>query len=500
MGSELIQMDIARDEFINTLKRLRSKRAVAVHYGRSPSWVTKQCARFGIPYEGPRQFDRPARDVFVAELARLGSAAAVAAHHGKPPDWAHRLARRWQIDLVRRDNSIHDDRIHDLYFDKVKSLAEVAGEIGLPVSSVQERFRVNGWNMRDRTSAARLVRRFDHEECCRLYRQGSSSIYLGHLYGVTPMQIITVVKQAGIRPRHPSQNGAQSGYERIVADHLDRNGIPYTAQALVSNSNSKRAWSFDFLIPDNLLIEIQGEFFHNRADVARKDRRKRVDAQGQGYRVVWLPARACVDEVLLATQIEFARQIPPLDILVVERVDYSEVASLVERIHYLGSAPMQIKVCYGCRWNGKVIGAAVFSEPLDRAHRGRLELSRLVTLDGGPANLTSWFLSRSLRGLNSPVVSYCDGGAGHDGAIYRATNFVKAGETRPSYAYMDRHQRRIHKRTVYARAIRAQMAESDYAALKGLVRVPLPPKSIYLFPPQSSPMSCSSKAAAVAAT
>jgi hypothetical protein len=80
-----------------------------------------------------------------------------------------------------------------------------------------------------------------------------------------------------------------------------------------------------------------------------------------------------------------------------------------------------------------------------------LELNRLVVDEGLEKNRLSFFVSRSLRSLPTPVcvVSYSDANLGHHGYIYQATNFVYTGMTSRRYTYHDATGKRYHSRTTW---------------------------------------------------
>ena len=63
-----------------------------------------------------------------------------------------------------------------------------------------------------------------------------------------------------------------------------------------------------------------------------------------------------------------------------------------------------------------------------------LELRRLCCIDDTPKNTESYFIGYTLRYLRDntdvlKIVSYADKNFGHEGIIYKASNFTKVGES-----------------------------------------------------------------------
>lgn len=88
-------------------------------------------------------------------------------------------------------------------------------------------------------------------------------------------------------------------------------------------------------------------------------------------------------------------------------------------------------------------------------------------------NFASWMISRSVREVFSSfpdvraLVSFSDMTYGHVGTIYRATNWRELGLVRPDYFYVDGSGFIMHKKTLYNRAVRMGMTESEYAEKYG---------------------------------
>ena len=92
--------------------------------------------------------------------------------------------------------------------------------------------------------------------------------------------------------------------------------------------------------------------------------------------------------------------------------------------------PELIGVCVYTRPAGVSAAQKYYPEAPDRC----LELRRLCLIDDTPKNAESFFIAKSLRWLKTHtnweyVISYADPDQGHEGVIYRASNFKYEGVT-----------------------------------------------------------------------
>lgn len=99
------------------------------------------------------------------------------------------------------------------------------------------------------------------------------------------------------------------------------------------------------------------------------------------------------------------------------------------------------------------------------------ELRRLVCIDDTPKNTESYFIGQTFKWLKENtdaevIVSFADKHYGHEGIIYKATNFYFAGTTAPGKVLMV-DGREYHSRTLnqdkrpYGRAIKARYDAGD---------------------------------------
>lgn len=108
----------------------------------------------------------------------------------------------------------------------------------------------------------------------------------------------------------------------------------------------------------------------------------------------------------------------------------------IHRNHYLDTIPAGARARYlvsaGLRYG--VIGAAMWGRPVARREdqERTLELTRFWTEDYTPKNTESYALSRMVRRLRNDgrfdrLIAYASTGQGHEGGIYKATNWIDLG-------------------------------------------------------------------------
>lgn len=127
----------------------------------------------------------------------------------------------------------------------------------------------------------------------------------------------------------------------------------------------------------------------------------------------------------------------------VEACERSEIRDFIEKNHYSGSINgVMASYCFKLEDNGKIVGAMLYGG-LGMANAWKkyaknpedvIELRRLCLIDNTPSNSESFFIGQTLRWLKKntnieTVVSYADPNYGHQGTIYRATNFQHVGMT-----------------------------------------------------------------------
>lgn len=114
-----------------------------------------------------------------------------------------------------------------------------------------------------------------------------------------------------------------------------------------------------------------------------------------------------------------------------------EINHFMEKWHYSGSINGVIAdYCFKLMYDREIIGAGIFGKMAMHGQWKRfgeceddvIELRRLCCIDNTPRNTESYFIGKMLKWLikNTTikvVVSYADAEHGHEGTIYKASNF-----------------------------------------------------------------------------
>lgn len=293
--------------------------------------------------------------------------------------------------------------------------------------------------------------------------------------------------------RH-AQDGKRSILELIVDNVLKEMSIKYTPQYKLGY------YSFDFLLPDfNLLLEVQGEYWHQ--DSIPKDSAKATYAVQQGYQVkhIWEHEfsqhgrikqiiREFVTEDFQPIEYEFSQ-------LRVQEITVQEARIFYGMYHYLPSIS-KFGRHFGAFFNDQLICAVTFSqvtrkESYERLNLKKSELKELSRFCIAPKfqrkNLASWFMAKSIKWIKSQdptikcLISFADTTLGHTGVIYQASNWAFDGETKPSYHWVTSDGYLAHKKTIWDRAKKMGEKENQYALSRGYTKIPSKAKRRFLY-------------------
>lgn len=125
------------------------------------------------------------------------------------------------------------------------------------------------------------------------------------------------------------------------------------------------------------------------------------------------------------------------------KCDRKEIVSFIEKNHYSHNMNgVMSDYCFKITDNNDIVGAMVFGK-LGMAGVWKkygnnqdevIELRRLVCIDDTPRNTESWFIGKALNWLLKntaikTIISYADMTHGHEGIIYKASNFQHLGIT-----------------------------------------------------------------------
>lgn len=281
-----------------------------------------------------------------------------------------------------------------------------------------------------------------------------------------------------------------SSLENKLADIMDNIGLRYNRQAVIDD------FRYDFSI-NNVLIEVQGSYWHTKAQRRQRDAYKRKLAYDNGRKlvIIWdyeLNKPELVKNRLLnaISKKEFNFKDSR-----VKAVDWAYAKELLNEFHYQGCG--RSGHCIGAMYNGKLIGVAVFAKPtrLETAakqnicYNNILELTRLVIHPEYQSwNFASWFISKCTKSIKtshpqiSMLISFADLTFGHSGTVYKASNWEFDGYSEASYWYYYKRENRIyHKKTIWNRARDDNMTEKEYYIKHNLIKVWGQEKARYIY-------------------
>ena len=146
----------------------------------------------------------------------------------------------------------------------------------------------------------------------------------------------------------------------------------------------------------------------------------------------------------------------------VQKISCNTAKEYIIKNHYAHGCHNSPYPCYGLYDDGYLIGVLMFATPCSKNVRASvfgeeykdnvIELHRLHILDITPKNTESWFISKCIKALliDRPqtwgIISFSDTTQGHEGTIYKASNFISCGKTSKATFYLDKNNRLHHPR------------------------------------------------------
>ena len=129
----------------------------------------------------------------------------------------------------------------------------------------------------------------------------------------------------------------------------------------------------------------------------------------------------------------------------VKLCDRKEIRDFIEQWHYSQNINgLRSSYCFKLLDGDVMIGAMIYGglgmanawKKYANKEEDVIELRRLCCVDDTPKNTESYFIGKTLRWLKQntdikTVVSYADPYYGHEGIIYKASNFMHIGKTSP---------------------------------------------------------------------
>lgn len=153
---------------------------------------------------------------------------------------------------------------------------------------------------------------------------------------------------------------------------------------------------------------------------------------------------------------------------------FSELAAFIRREHYAKGCSNTAVFAHGLFREDRLVGAALWLPPtktcaktVHEDWKRVLSLSRLAILGSEPQNAASLLIGRSIRAIRrtkrwAALVTYADESQGHTGTIYRASNWVDRGVTKPEPRWVDANGRQVSRKAGRRTRTKAQMEALGY--------------------------------------
>ena len=147
---------------------------------------------------------------------------------------------------------------------------------------------------------------------------------------------------------------------------------------------------------------------------------------------------------------------------IVKLVERSTIRDFIEKWHYSQNINgLKASYCFGLYHDEELIGAMIYGKPAMNNQASKynkenpdkvLELRRLCCIDDTPKNTESYFIGKTLKWLRKnteieTIISYADMTQGHEGIIYKATNFLHVGISPPGKVIIY-NGRQYHDKTI----------------------------------------------------
>lgn len=284
------------------------------------------------------------------------------------------------------------------------------------------------------------------------------------------------------------RGGKLSTPEKQVQDILEALSIKYIYNKALGPYN------FDFYIESkNLYIEVQGEYWHTLPNNERRDKSKYsyLKLAHPDAKIVYIwdydfnsgNAEFKLKEVLGISKHEFINF--DLKSCTLGSPDSKESKAFLNTWHYAQYGKVG-KYLLGAFLEGKLI-ALVKIGPVSRkevATSEGLTAKECYELDRfcihplyQKKNFGSFLISKAVNQFfvmfpeARALVSFADSTFGHDGTIYKASNWTETRKVKPDYIYLSPDGWVLHKKTVYNQAASVHMTEAAYIEKHKYVKV-----------------------------
>ena len=165
---------------------------------------------------------------------------------------------------------------------------------------------------------------------------------------------------------------------------------------------------------------------------------------------------------------------------------FSDISHIFEDYHYKKShIGGGISICFAMFINDILVGGSVLGKPRhEKKYKNCIDIRRMACIDDAPCNSESYFLGQIIKWITCNtdyefVLSYSDLTVGHQGTIYKASNFKEIGLTSES-KYVEWKGKTYHPRSLsierdYSYRMREDLKNGNAVLKTGL------PKKIWIY-------------------
>ena len=161
---------------------------------------------------------------------------------------------------------------------------------------------------------------------------------------------------------------------------------------------------------------------------------------------------------------------------------FTDIKHILKDYHYKGdSMGGGISICFAMLLENKLVGGSVLGKPRhENVYTSHIDIRRMACVDESPKNSESWFLGQIIDYIKrntkyNAVLSYSDLTQGHDGTIYKASNFKCIGKTSPTqhieYKGKSYHMRSLTIDRPYSYEIREAIKNNEAKIITGLPKI-----------------------------
>lgn len=290
----------------------------------------------------------------------------------------------------------------------------------------------------------------------------------------------------------------RSNMPKFSSLHKSLNDILISKNIVFINEYQVGPWVFDCYLPDfNVLIEVQGEYWHSIPKSISNDNAKASYVNKYtDYKLLYLFEREFYGNLVVQKKISkiLGDYVEPVfdfefEDVVIKIEPNCVIRDFLFNYHYLGTVRNGLNICFyheDMLIGVCVISSCVRSETPRRHGLSPKESRELVRFCIHPnyqkKNLASWMLSKSIKCLKrlnkkyKRIYSFADPTFGHTGTIYKASNWIFDGESDGSYYYIDSNGWVTHKKSLYNMAVKMGVSESQYAKSHSYKKVRTLPK------------------------